>query len=82
MLRSYCLYNQISQLQFDTGNTEIANQQELPILGMGTVIFKHHHTDGTHNNIILDNVLYMPKAFRSFYSTGVATQKGCEAHKT
>ena len=64
------------------GNTEIANKQELPILGMGIVIFKHYHTDGTYINMRLDNVLYVPSASRCFYSTSVATQKGCEARET
>ena len=30
----------------------------------------------------LDNVLYVPQASGCFYSTGAATQKGCEAHET
>ena len=64
------------------GNAEIANKQELPILGMGIVIFKHYHTDGTHINMRLYNVLYVPNASRCFYSTGAATQKGCEARET
>ena len=64
------------------GNTEIANKQELPILGMGIVIFKHHHTVGTHINMRLDNVLFVPNASGHFYSTGAATQKGCEARET
>ena len=64
------------------GNAEIANKQELPILGMGIVIFKHYHTDGTYINMRLDNVLYVPSASRRFYSTSVATQKGCEARET
>ena len=64
------------------GNTEIANKQELPILGVGIVIFKHYHTDGIHMNMRLDNVLYIPNASGHFYSTGAATQKGCEAHET
>ena len=63
-------------------SAEIANKEELPILGMVIVIFKHYHTDGTHTNIRLDNILYMPKASGRFYSTGVATQKGCEARET
>ena len=49
---------------------------------MGIVIFKHYHTDGTHTNMRLDNVLYVLKASGCFYSTGAATQKGCEAHET
>ena len=49
---------------------------------MGIVITKHYHTDGKHKNIRLDNVLYVPKASGHFYSTGVATQKGCEARET
>ena len=64
------------------GNAEIANKQELLILGMGIVIIKHSHTDGTTINIRLDNVLYMPHASTRIYSTGVATQKGCEARET
>ena len=64
------------------GNAEIVNKQELPILGMGIVIFKHYHTDGTYINMRLDNVLYVPNASGCFYSTGAATQKGCEAHET
>ena len=64
------------------GNAEIAYKQELPILGMGIVIFKHYYTDGTHINMRLDNVLYMPNASGCFYSTGAATQKGCEACET
>ena len=63
-------------------SAEIANKEELPILGMGIVIFKHHHTDGRQINVRLDNILYMPKASRCFYSTGAATQKGCEACET
>ena len=49
---------------------------------MGMVIIKHIRTDGKHINIRLDNVLYVPKASGRFYSTGVATQKGCEACET
>ena len=49
---------------------------------MGIVIIKHYHTNGKHSNIRLDNVLYVPKASGCFYSTGVATQKGCEARET
>ena len=64
------------------GSAEIANKEELPILGMGIVIIKHHHTDGKHTNIRLDNVLYVPKASGRFYSTRAATQKGCEACET
>ena len=64
------------------GSTEIANKEELPILGMGIVMIKHYHTDGKHTNIRFDNVLYVPKASGRFYSTGAATQKGCEAHET
>ena len=64
------------------GSAEIANKEELPILGMGIVVIKHYHTDGKHTNIRLDNVLYVPKASRRFYSTGAATQKGCEARET
>ena len=64
------------------GSAEIANKEELPILGMGIVIIKHHHTDGKHTNIRLVNVLYLPKASGRFYSTGAATQKGCEARET
>ena len=56
------------------GSAEIANKEELPILGMGIVMIKHYHTDGKHTNIRLDNVLYMPKASGRFYSTGAATQ--------
>ena len=64
------------------GSAEIANKEELPILGMGIVIIKHYHTDGKHMNIRLDNVLYVQKASGRFYSTGAATQKGCEARET
>ena len=46
------------------------------------VIIKYYHTDGKHINIRLDNVLYVPRASGCFYSTGAATQKGCEAHET
>ena len=49
---------------------------------MGIVIIKHIRTDGKHTNIRLDNVLYVRKASGRFYSTGAATQKGCEAHET
>ena len=45
-------------------------------------MIKHYHTDGKSTNIRLDNVLYMPKASGCFYSTGAATQKGCEARET
>ena len=64
------------------GSTEIANKEELPILGMGMVIIKYYHTDGKSTNIRLDNVPYVPKASGRFYSTGAATQKGCEARET
>ena len=77
-LEDYILYQRFVK----PGSTEIANKEELPILGMGIVIFKHHHTDGKHTNIRLDNILYVPKASRHFYSTRVATQKGCEARET
>ena len=40
------------------------------------------HTDGKHKNIRLDSVIFVPKASRHFYSTGAATQKGCEARET
>ena len=57
------LEDYISYQQFvKPGSTEIANKDELPILGMGIVIIKHYHTDGKHTNIRLDNVLYVPKA--------------------
>ena len=70
------LEDYISYQQFvKPGNAEIANKQELLILGMGIVIFKHYHTDGTHINMRLDNVLYVPNSSGHFYSTGVATQK-------
>ena len=46
------------------------------------MIIKHIRTDGKHINIRLDNVLYVPDASGRFYSTGVATQKGCEARET
>ena len=49
---------------------------------MGIVIIKHIRTDGKHIDIKLDNVLYVPNASGRFYSTGAATQKGCEAHET
>ena len=77
-LDDYVSYQRFSK----PGSAEIANKQELPILGMGIVIIKHICTDGKHVNIRLDNVLYVPKASRRFYSTGVATQKGCEARET
>ena len=64
------------------GSAEIANKEELLILGMGIVMIKHYHTDGKSTNIRLDNVLYVPKASGCFYSTGAATQKGCEACET
>ena len=64
------------------GSAEIANKEELLILGMGILIIKHIRTDRKHINIRLDNVLYVPKASRHFYSTGAATQKGCEARET
>ena len=64
------------------GSTEIDNKEELLILGMGIVIFKHYHTDCKYTNIRLDNVLYVPNASGHFYSTGAATQKGCEACET
>ena len=77
-LEDYVLYQRLVK----PGNAEIANKQELPILGMGIVIFKHYHTDGTYINMRLDNVLYVPSASGRFYSTSVATQKGCEARET
>ena len=49
---------------------------------MGIVIIKHICTDRKHTNIRLDNVLYVPNASGRFYSTRVATQKGCEARET
>ena len=64
------------------GSAEIANKEDLLILGMGIVIIKHYHTDGKYTNIRLVNVLYVPKASGRFYSTGAATQKGCEARET
>ena len=64
------------------GSAEMANKEELTILGMGIVIIKHYLTNGKHTNIRLDNVLYVPKASRHFYSTGATTQKGCEACET
>ena len=77
-LEDYILYQRFVK----PGSAEIANKEELPILGMGIVIIKHYHTDGKHTNIRLDNILYVPKASRHFYSTGAATQKGCEARET
>ena len=77
-LEDYVSYQRFSK----PGSAEIANKTELPILGMGIVIIKHIRTDGKHINIRLDNVLYVPNASRRFYSTRVATQKGCEAHET
>ena len=64
------------------GSAEIANKEELPILGMGIFMIKHYHTDGKHTIIKLDNLLYVPNASGCFYSTGAATQKGCEARET
>ena len=77
-LEDYVSYQQFSK----PGSAEIANKEELPILGMGIVIIKHIRTDRKHINIRLDNVLYVPNASRRFYSTGAATQKGCEACET
>ena len=77
-LEDYVSYQRFSK----PGNAEIANKEELPIVGMGIVIIKHIRTDGKHINIRLDNVLYVPNASGRFYSTGVATQKGCEARET
>ena len=77
-LKDYVSYQQFSK----PGSAEIANKEELLILGMGKVIIKHIHTDGKHINIRLDNVLYVPNASGHFYSTGAATQKGCEARET
>ena len=77
-LEDYVLYQHFVK----PGSAEIANKEELPILGMGIVIIKHYHTDGKHSNIRLDNVLYMPNASGRFYSTGAATQKGCKARET
>ena len=77
-LEDYVSYQRFSK----PGSAEIANKEELPILGMGIVIIKHICTDGRHINIRLDNVLYVPKASGRFYSTGAATQKGCEARET
>ena len=77
-LEDYVSYQRFSK----PGSVEIANKEELLILGMGIVIIKHICTDGKHINIRLDNVLYVPNASGRFYSTGVATQKGCEACET
>ena len=77
-LEDYVSYQRFSK----PGSTEIANKQELPILGMGIVIIKHIRTDGKHTNVRLDNVLYVPDASGRFYSTRAATQKGCEARET
>ena len=77
-LEDYVSYQRFSK----PGSAEIANKEELPILGMGIVIIKHIRTDGKHTNIRLDNVLYVPNASGHFYSTGAATQKGCEARET
>ena len=76
--QDYILYQWFTK----PGNTEIANKQELLILGMGTVIFKHYYTGGTSKNIRLGNVLYMPNASGHFYFTGVVTQKRCKACET
>ena len=77
-LEDYVSYQRFSR----PGSAEIANKTELPILGMGIVIIKHICTDGKQINIRLDNVLYVPNASGRFYSTGAATQKGCEARET
>ena len=77
-LEDYVSYQQFSK----PGNAEIADKTEQPILGMGIVIIKHIRTDGKHINIRLDNVLNVPNASGRFYSTGAATQKGCEARET
>ena len=77
-LDDYVTYQRFSK----PGSAEIANKQELLILGMGRVIIKHIRTDGKHINLRLDNVLYVPNASGRFYSTRAATQKGCEAHET
>ena len=63
-LEDYVLYQRFVK----PGGAEIANKEELPILGMGIVIIKHYHTDGKHTNIRLDNILYVPKASGHFYS--------------
>ena len=58
-LDDYVSYQQFSR----PGNAEIANKQELLILGMGIVIIRHIRTDGKHINIRLDNVLIRPRCF-------------------
>ena len=63
-LEDYVLYQRFVK----PGGAEIANKEELPILGMGIVIIKHYHTDGKHTNIRLDNILYVLKASGHFYS--------------
>ena len=64
------------------GKAEIADEKELDILGVGTIAIHHTMMDRNISNIMLAQVLFVPMANGRFYSTCIATEKGCEACQT
>ena len=75
--------NFIEHMPFNSpGKAEITDKKELEILRVGTIVLCHQMRDGNISNITLVQVLFVPTANRRFYSTCIATEKGCEAHQT
>ena len=64
------------------GKAEIADKKELDILRVGTIVIHNTMMDRNISNITLLQVLFVLTANRWFYSTCIATEKGCEARQT
>ena len=74
--------NYIKYTPFNSpGKAEITDK-ELDILGVGTIAICHTMMDRNVSNITLLQVLFVPTTNRQFYSTCIATEKGCEARQT
>ena len=75
--------NYIEYMPFNSpGKAEIADKKELDILGVGTIAIRHKMMDRKISNIMLSQVLFVPTTNGRFYSTCIATEKGCKAHQT
>ena len=75
--------NYIEYMLFNSpGKAEIADKKELDILGVGTIALCLTMMDGNISNITLVQVLFVLTANGRFYSTCIATEKGCEARQT
>lgn len=60
------------------GKARIGDGSEIPIIGYGKVKLNHINSRREHVEIILDEVLYVPKASGRFFAPRVAVQKGRE----